>query len=56
MAKYKVYGTVTYEVECEIEADSYEQAQEIEYHDLVNGDFESVNANYKLLNIVKVDK
>ena len=54
MAKFKVQGIVTYQVECEIEAPSLEEAQRIEYEELVNGDFESVNADYKLLNIVQV--
>ena len=53
MPKFKVYGKVIYEVECEIEAPSLEEAQRIEYEELVNGDFESVNANYELLNIVE---
>ena len=55
MAKFKVYGKVTYEVECEIEAPSLEEARRIEYEELVNGDFERVNANYELLNIVEVE-
>lgn len=55
MAKFKVYGKVTYEVECEIEAPSLEEARRIEYEELVNGDFESVNANYELLNIVEME-
>lgn len=54
MPKFKVQGTVTYQVECEIEAPSLEEAQRIEYEELVNGDFESVSADYKLLNIVQV--
>ena len=54
MLKFKVQGTVTFQVECEIEAPSLEEAQRIEYEELVNGDFESVNADYKLLNIVQV--
>jgi hypothetical protein len=48
MPKFTVYATITIHLETEIEADTYEEAYEYADNELISGDFEAVNQEFKL--------
>lgn len=53
MPKFTVYATLTQQLECEVEADSYEEAQRIEESELITDDFEVVGACYTFKTLVE---
>ena len=53
MPKFTVYATVTYDLQTEIYADSLEEAQEIADKDLITLDFEQMNGDFDLVDVVE---
>lgn len=56
MPKFTVYATLTQQLKCEVEAESYEEAQRIEESELITDDFEVVGACYTFKTIEKGGK
>ena len=54
MPKFTVYATITYDLRTEIKADSLEEAQEIADKDLITLDFEQMNGDFDLVDVVEV--
>jgi hypothetical protein len=54
MPKYKVYATVTTQLETEIEADTYEDACKYADDELITGDFDAVNTDFTLGLVIEV--
>jgi len=54
MPKFTVYATVTYDLQTEIEADSLEEAQEIADRDLITLDFDQMNGDFDLGEVIEV--
>jgi hypothetical protein len=54
MPKFTVYATVTYDLQTEIYAESLEEAQEIADKDLITLDFEQMNGDFDLVEVVEV--
>jgi len=53
MPKFTVYATLTTHLETEIEAETYEKAYQIADHELITGDFEAVNQEFKLEEVIE---
>ncbi len=54
MPKYRVYATVTTQLETEIEADNYEEAYKYADYELITGDFDAVNSEFTLGLVMEV--
>ena len=56
MPKFTVYATLITQLETEIEADTYEEAYQIADYELITGDFEAVDNEFKLELVIEKEE